>query len=228
MSDDDPLAGRDARQRDLVPPERLAKVHAMVIGCGSVGRQVTLQLAALGVPAMTLYDPDTVSIENLAVQGFGPDDLGDPKVHATANTAHPQNPLMELNAVAERFRKSHVRGWPRDRDVAVFACVDSIETRRLVWDAVRDRCAFFADGRMAAETLRVLASAAPHGDRYGTTLFAAGEAFVGRCTAKSTIYSASVAAGLMIGQFTRWLRGLPVAADIQFNLFALELSVIDV
>lgn len=226
-SGNDTFVNRDVRQRDLVPPERLAKVQAMVIGCGSVGRQVALQLAALGVPAMTLYDHDVVSVENLAVQGFGPDDLDSFKVHAVANLAHPQHPLMELNSVAERFRKNHIRSWIRDREIAVFACVDAIETRRSIWDAVRDRCGFFADGRMAAESLRVLASATPHGSAYDRTLFTASEAFVGRCTAKSTIYSASVCAGLMLSQFTRWLRGLPVIIDVQLNLFAMEISVSD-
>ena len=64
------LANRDIRQRDLVPPERLARCHAIVIGVGSIGRAVALQLAATGVPAMTLFDPDSVAVENLAVQGF--------------------------------------------------------------------------------------------------------------------------------------------------------------
>lgn len=68
-SDDATAAGRDARQRDLVPPGRLARCHAVVVGVGSVGRQVALQLAATGVPAMTLYDPDAVGVENLAPQG---------------------------------------------------------------------------------------------------------------------------------------------------------------
>lgn len=227
MNDDNPFTDRDVRQRDLVPPERLAKIHAMVIGCGSVGRQVALQLAALGVPAMTLYDHDVVSVENLAVQGFGPDDLDSFKVHAVAGMAHPQNPLMELNSIRERFRRSHVRGWPRDHEIAVFAAVDSIETRGLIWDAVRHRCGFFADGRMAAETMRVLASASPHGEHYTSTLFTASEAYVGRCTARSTLYTAAISAGVMTSQFTRWLRGLPVIADTQFNLFAMELSVTD-
>ena len=52
------LKDRDIRQRELVPPGELAGVHAVVIGVGSVGRQVALQLAALGVPALTLYDHD--------------------------------------------------------------------------------------------------------------------------------------------------------------------------
>ena len=75
---------RDVRQRDLVPPARLAGCHAVVVGVGAVGRQVALQLAAFGVPRMTLIDPDTVSVENLAPQGFWESDLGRSKVEAVA------------------------------------------------------------------------------------------------------------------------------------------------
>jgi molybdopterin-synthase adenylyltransferase len=125
MSSTDPtLADRDIRQRDLVPPERLSRCHAVVVGVGSVGRQVALQLAAVGVPAMTLYDPDTVGPENLAPQGFWETDLGDPKVHAVANVAHQQFPRMELHAKPERLsgpvlaelkkRFQYLDGWPTE------------------------------------------------------------------------------------------------------------------
>jgi molybdopterin-synthase adenylyltransferase len=229
MSSTDPkMADRDARQRDLVPPARLARCHAVVVGVGSVGRQVALQLAAVGAPAMTLYDPDVVRPENLAVQGFWESDVGDPKVHAVANVCHQQSPRMELHARPERFRRSSPRGWPADREAAVFCCVDAIETRGLVWEAVQVTAAFFADGRMAAEVVRVLASGRPAADaRYPATLFGAGEAYTGSCTSKATIYAASVAAGLMVGQFARWLRGLPVVPDQTLNLLAAELSASD-
>lgn len=228
MSSTERLAGRDARQRDLVPPERLADCHAVVIGVGSIGRQVALQLAATGVPAMTLYDPDTVAVENLATQGFWETDLGDAKVHAVANVCHQQYPRLELHARPERFRKSSVRDWSRDHPHVVFCCVDSIATRKLVWEATRERASFFADGRMTAEVVRVLASDFPVMDeRYAGTLFAAGEAVAGSCTAKSTIYAASVAAGLMVGQFARWLRGQWVTPDQTLNLLAAELTVSD-
>ena len=46
---------------------------------------------------------------------------------------------------------------------------------------------------------------------YPTTLFTAAEAYHGACTAKSTIYCANVAAGIMVGQFAKWLRGMPAA-----------------
>jgi hypothetical protein len=222
----DTPSGRDARQRDLLPPQALARVHAVVVGVGSVGRPVALQLAAAGVPAMTLIDPDTVSAENLGCQGFWATDVGDPKVDAVANVCHQQFPGLDLRTKKERFRKASVKDWPRDKVHAVFLCVDSVEARKLVWEGVRGRAAFVADGRAAAEVVRVLASDHPSADlAYPRTLFPAAEAYRGSCTSKTTVYAATVAAGLMVGQYARWLRGLPVVPDQTLNLLAAELIV---
>jgi len=60
---------------------------------------------------------------------------------------------------------------------------------------------------------------------YPTTLFHSDEAFEGPCTAKTTIYCANIAAGLMIAQFTKYLRQLPIEPDIQLNILASELNV---
>jgi molybdopterin/thiamine biosynthesis adenylyltransferase len=218
--------GRDARQRELIPPNALARCHAVVVGTGSVGRQVALQLAAMGVPALTLIDPDVVSEENLGCQGFWESDVGDPKVHAVARHCHQQFPLLELQVLHERFRKSVVKDWPRNSVHALFLCVDSMESRRLIWDSVKRTAGLVVDGRMASEVIRVLASDHPSGDSaYPRTLFPGGEAYQGSCTAKSTIYGANVAAGLMLGQFARWLRGIPILRDQTLNLLAAELTV---
>jgi sulfur carrier protein ThiS adenylyltransferase len=74
--------------------------------------------------------------------------------------------------------------------------------------------------------IRILtvADTADH-DHYAATLFPQSEAQSGRCTSHSTIYTANVAAGLMLHQFTRWLRGMPVDRDISLNLLASELIV---
>lgn len=98
--------------------------------------------------------------------------------------------------------------------------------RRLIWEAVKDKADFFADGRMSAEVLRVLATCDPTSRKhYPTTLFAAEEAYVGACTAKTTIYCANIAAGLMLTQFTKWLRRLPVDPDISLNLLTADLTL---
>jgi sulfur carrier protein ThiS adenylyltransferase len=79
---------------------------------------------------------------------------------------------------------------------------------------------------MLGETIRVLAVTDVAGrDHYPTTLFRQSEAQPGRCTARSTIYAANIAAGLMLHQFTRWLRNLPIDVDSTLNLLSAELTV---
>jgi sulfur carrier protein ThiS adenylyltransferase len=214
---------RYSRQRDLVPPERLAACKATVIGVGAIGRQVALQLAAMGIPWLQLVDFDSVEESNLASQGYLQDDLGRPKVEATADMCHQTNHMLEVYSLAQRFRRSmHIGN-------IVFCCVDAIDTRRHIWEAVKDKVDFWADGRMSAEVLRVLVAHDPVSRKhYPTTLFAAEEAFVGACTAKTTIYCANVAAGLMLAQFAKWLRRLPVDPDVNLNLLAGELTCLPV
>lgn len=219
---------RDIRQRSLVPPERLAAVTPVVIGVGAVGRQVAWQLAAVGVARMYLFDDDAVAVENLAPQGYALTDLGIAKVDATAQWCRQLRPDLGMVTYPHRFSRSTSPMLRELQGPIVFLCVDSIATRRIIWNAVRFVAPLVIDGRIAAEVIRVLASDRPALDaHYASTLFGAAEAYVGACTARSTIYSASIAAGLMVGQFARWLRGLRVVADQTLNLLAAELSVND-
>jgi sulfur carrier protein ThiS adenylyltransferase len=211
---------RYSRQRDIVPPERIAACKATVIGVGAIGRQVALQLTAMGIPWLQLVDFDLVETSNLATQGYLEEDLGRLKVEATAAHCRRINSGVEIVSVAERFRRSMEIG------TAVFSCVDKIDVRRLIWEAAGNAVPFYVDGRMSAEALRVLTACDSQSrQHYPTTLFRTEEAFVGPCTAKTTIYCANIAAGLMVAQFTKYLRQLPVEADIQLNLLASELSV---
>jgi len=225
MSDTATLSDRAVRQRALVPPDRLAACQAIVIGVGAIGRQVALQLAAVGVPRMILIDHDVVSVENLAPQGYWEQDLGSPKVAATAGACRRCFSEILITSLPERFRRSLVRHLSIESMTVIFCCVDSIATRRLIWETLGNRVALFVDGRMSAEVMRILAvdclAAAKY---YFSTLFAAEEAFVGSCTARSTIYTASIAAGLMVTQLAKWLRCVPVDADLTLNLLAAELT----
>ena len=222
------LSQRDIRQRDLVPPEKLANCHVLVTGVGAVGRQAAFQLAATGVSRMTLVDDDLVAVENLAPQGYPPADLGQPKVEATEAACLALNPDLTITTHPERFRRSSPKTlncFQDDRRLVVFSCVDSIACRKIIWESVKPSASFFVDARMAAEVVRVLSSDQPMDDSYyPTTLFESAQAYSGSCTAKATIYAASVGAGLMLSQFTRWLRGLPVDRDVLVNLLASEMS----
>src|SRR6185312_13727491 len=113
------------------PPERLATCRATVIGIGAIGRQVALQLAAMGIPWLQLVDFDTVEPANLACQGYLEADLGQPKVSATAALVRQINRQVQLHLVPQRFRRSLEIGQ------VVFVCVDKIDTRRQIWEALR-------------------------------------------------------------------------------------------
>jgi molybdopterin-synthase adenylyltransferase len=212
---------RFLRQRELVPPERLQAVTATVIGVGAIGRQVAIQLAALGVPRLQLVDFDSVEPTNITTQGYLHADLGRPKVDATSGLVWQIDPALHVETINDRFRPQHEVGQ------AVFCCVDKISTRSAIWRSLQDRCEFWCDGRMLGEVVRVLtATDAASRRHYGTTLFAQSEAHTGSCTSRSTIYAASIAAGLMLHQFTRWLRGRSASPDLICNLAADELVAI--
>jgi len=211
---------RYSRQKDIVPVDKLAVCKATVVGVGAIGRQVALQLAAMGIPWLQLIDFDVVEISNLASQGYLEYDLGKLKVNATAEACHRINASLKVEMIPERFRRSIKTG-----DI-IFCCVDSIDIRRLIWQAVKDKVRFDCDGRMNAEVIRIL-TVCESGSRqyYPATLFQADEAFAGACTARTTIYCANIAAGLMVAQFTKYLRRLPVDWDIQLNLLTNEITI---
>lgn len=210
---------RYIRQQDLVPAARLRECRISVVGVGSVGRQIALQLAFMGARRLQLIDHDIVEAVNLPVQGFLPEDLGMAKVEATAGMCRRIDPQIDVETVNGRFRRSMETG-----DV-LFCAVDSIGARRLIWQGAGARTRFFADARVAAETVRVVTACDTAGrEHYPQTLFAPEEAFAGSCTAKMTLYLASLAASLCISQFCKFLRHRPVEGDLCLNVAAMELS----
>ena len=216
------VTGQDrfTRQRDLVPTDRLSSVTSTVIGVGAIGRQVALQLAAIGAPRIQLVDFDAVDLTNVTTQGYLADDIGHPKVLATADAIHRLDASIRVSTVHDRYRAKLEIGE------AVFCCVDSISARSAIWRSAANRCQFWADGRMLGEVIRVLAvSDTNASSRYADTLFPQSEAQRGSCTSRSTIYAASIAAGIMVHQFTRWLRSIPVDFDTTINLLAGEWTV---
>ena len=211
---------RFARQADLVPQERLREMLVTVIGVGAIGRQVALQLAAIGVTRLQLIDFDMVELTNVTTQGYLAGDVGQAKVEATLAALQRIEPNAEVTPIVDRYRPNMTVG------AAVFCCVDSISARAAIWRSAHHDCQFWCDGRMLGEVMRVLTATDPDSRRhYSTTLFEQTDAEPGRCTARSTIYTANIAAGLMLHQFARWLRRQPVDRDVSLNLLASELSV---
>lgn len=211
---------RFQRQSDLIPAERLSHVTTTVIGVGAIGRQVALQLAAIGTPRIQLIDFDTVESTNITTQGYRGQDLGQLKVEVTARAIQELDESIQVITYNDRYRATMPIGE------VVFCCVDSISARSAIWRSVSKKCEFWTDGRMLGEIIRVLAVSSTNDfRRYSETLFPQAEAQTGSCTSRSTIYAASIAAGIMVHQLSRWLRDIPVDFDTTLNLLAGETCV---
>ena len=214
---------RNSRFEALAPHAALAAASALVVGVGAVGRQVALQLAAMGVGRLRLLDHDVVADVNLGPQMYRPDQLDAPKVEATGRDCVALNGDVAVSWESRKVFARDARLVPAG--AAVFCCVDRMDARRAVWEAAAGRCGFFGDARAAGEVVRVLAAKDPQpGDRYGLTLFSDDEAFRGACATKMTVYTACTAASLLVAQFARTLRGTLPVPDQLLDLFSVDLS----
>jgi sulfur carrier protein ThiS adenylyltransferase len=211
---------RFSRQKKIVPLEKLSNFSApMIVGVGAIGRNVAIQLAAIGVERMTLVDFDSVEESNIASQGYWEQDIGLPKVEATQRICKAINSNIQIEVINGKFK----RGMESD---IVFSCVDSISVREFIWKNISANVKFFVDARMAAEVFRILTVENDIGKcYYPSTLFSEAEAFVGTCTAKSTIYCSNIAAGFMVQTLTKWLREFPNDLDVSYNLLGNDLIV---
>ena len=208
---------RYERTSELIP-DKIFKTPVAIIGLGAIGRQVALQLAASGIQSLILVDHDTVDLTNLATQGYKESQLGQLKVEATRNDCLANNSELEVIAHPTKYKKG------MELAPTIFCCVDSIDTRVFIWKHAGLNSSIFIDGRMAAEVMRIItAEGIVDNQAYMDTVFVAEEAQGGQCTAKATIYCANIAAGLMVCEFTKHLRGFPNTKDFTVNLLSGEI-----
>jgi len=208
------MSERYARQSGILDPEKLRQTSVAVIGCGAVGRQTALQLASSGQRNLNLYDHDIIEEVNLGPQAWPAGALGWSKVEQLTEQIRADYPDAEPIPHRQRCPLTGVTA-----DV-LFFCVDSIETRRRLWEAYKDRVIF--DARVAGEIIRLI-SVTDEEQRvhYPDTLFSSGEAMQASCTTRMTVFSANIAAGLLMEQYSKWLRGLPLDRDTLINLLAM-------
>lgn len=180
------------RQLDLIKTKDLG-LKILVIGAGAIGSHAVISLARMGFGNITVYDHDVVDPENMNNQGYDIADIGIPKVEALK-----QKVLraigFEISTLQEKFTGTN------DAYDVVISAVDSMEARKMIYENTIN-AHYVIDPRMAAEFAKLyVMNVTLDKDRaaYETTLYTDGEAIPERCTAKSTIYCASLLAGLVV------------------------------
>ena len=104
----------------------ISRLHVGVVGLGSVGSVVTEALARVGVPVVTLVDPDVVEEHNLdRLLNATEDDVGRPKVDLAkaAFASHATTASPTVHAISESIHTVDAYRAILDCDI-VFSCVD--------------------------------------------------------------------------------------------------------
>lgn len=185
------------RHIDIIHPDKLKEpIH--IIGAGAIGSFTALMLAKMGATDITVWDDDTVSIENMSCQFYRFKDIG------IAKTLALQNIILDFTGVkikpiAMRWSSEVVQ----ETRGLVISAVDSMDVRRELFNYCSNdyRIRWFLDSRMGAETaLLYVMRPSNSQDRtsYANSLYEEKNAVQERCTAKSTVYTANMLSGHLV------------------------------
>lgn len=208
------------RQLDLIPVSTL-HMPVTIIGCGAIGSFLGLQLAKMGMTDIKLYDFDTVSVENMSNQFFRFKDIGTNKAAALSSLINDFTGVAPWYSMGA-FDKTSV---PTTKGIVVVA-VDSMAARRMIYEAIREEgfnVKYIIDPRMGSETyLQYTMNPFDSKDNesYLKTFYTDNEAVQERCTAKSTVYTASLAAGVVTKTIKNILLKQPYPRSVTWNIAA--------
>jgi len=187
------------RQQGFFDPSKNEHAAATFVGCGGIGSFAAFATAKLGVPNITLIDPDVVEPHNLPSQMYTPEYEGWAKVDALAGRISDEAgtaPLM----YASRITAS---GWesadPDEDDVpdvlrgVVVSGFDNMAARQHLWrKAIKHnpRVPLYIDARLDGQVIVIYSLSPMNGDAikaYEATLLNDDEVPAGLCTARAII-----------------------------------------
>ena len=203
-----------SRQLSLIPMDTLT-VKVNIIGCGAIGSFLALSLAKMGITRIEMWDFDSVSIENMSNQFYRFADIGSPKAVALAGLVNdftgvtPKPNISKLETLA-------------GLDGIVIVAVDTMAARKQLFESLAGNphtIKLLIDPRMSAEMYQqyTVTTTEAH-DWYKKTLFTDEEGVATPCTAKSTVYTATLAAGLVVKTIKNFILKEDVPRNIQWDI----------
>jgi len=160
-----------------------------------------------------------VDEHNVSNQLYGPDEIGNAKVHALADWLYP---LTGVNLANHDLRVEKGRALVFSPRTVLVAAVDNMETRKLLWEIAKTSPSvqLFVDPRMGGEVLRLYAvrpTDPQHQEFYEANLYGSKDAEQLPCTAQSIIYTAQFAGAFIASVVASFLRGGDYAKETVFD-----------
>lgn len=121
------------RVSGIVDTDYLAEMSAAIVGLGTGGSTVAVELAKCGVGTFYLYDPDILEIHNVSRHVCDLSDIGRKKVDAVRDAIHGRNPNATVNIYPTDILEDRpaLREGVRDAD-CVLACTDTQRSRAVI------------------------------------------------------------------------------------------------
>lgn len=193
-------SSRFLRNKDIIDQDKLDEVT--LIGLGSIGSAIVIQLAIMGYKHIILYDHDILEEHNLSCSMYPEEYRGVEKVFAAKMVAKSFNQSIKITAYPVKFTEE-TKATP-----VTIVCTDDMESRLCAyrqWKQLDNRKVFI-DARMSALSLQVHTATKEH-DEYEQRWYPSSEAQRDPCTAKHTIFTASLAAGNVVKNLFSYLGG---------------------
>ena len=210
---------RFLRNSDLIPQEGLESVS--IIGLGGIGSSLVQLCALMGFRNMYGYDPDILDEHNLSTTSYPHYFEGKPKAEAARNVAIDYGCLGEID-----FSRAY---FERGKDCYLNPCVmmgpDNMDTRLDVyrsWVEMENR-EWLIDMRMGALSMEVI-TVTKENDDFMSTWNPPSTDIAEPCTAKHTIFTASMVASLGMGKVFKIIANRPYYSYIWCGLSPLSVD----
>ena len=197
-----------------------------ILGCGAIGSSAATQIARMGAGMITLYDMDTVAMENIGVSQYTFKDLDKPKAEALRVIISHINPVCVVDTYNSRF---DVRSYVPDpilNNIIVLgfdnmAC--RLEAVTIVTNSSRKPFALI-DGRMGAEHYQQYTFLKPTLKAYLKTWYSDDEGDPEPCNAKATSYCSNMSGSFISNAIRKVITGQPFNKEFNFNFPTLMLG----
>jgi hypothetical protein len=118
--------GNEYERKRIKGLKMSVKSHAAIIGCGSLGTRIAINLALIGVKNFILFDFDTVEEKNLCTLPYSKDEIGELKTHALKRYIKNIQP----EAIVTCFKKYKSNLYASylsciNENISVYNCVDN-------------------------------------------------------------------------------------------------------